>query len=98
MKFLFLLLIVTSFVVVISSLGFINLWITKCFRVFLLLSYIIPISIRVTLDFSKAFFTFLIQTGIYIIIIIILLLLYILYYIYYYIIIIIYYILLYYIV
>jgi phospholipid-translocating ATPase len=56
-KMLCLLLVGTAFAIVACS-GFENEWLLQLFRHILLLSSIIPISLRVNLDFSKLYFSY----------------------------------------
>jgi len=56
-KMLCLLLVGTAFAIVTCS-GFENEWLLQLFRHILLLSSIIPISLRVNLDFSKLYFSY----------------------------------------
>ncbi|KRX07251.1 P-type ATPase, cytoplasmic domain N [Pseudocohnilembus persalinus] len=59
-KKLFLLMVLMSFIMVLLA-GFSQHWLVQFFRYLLLLSSIIPISLRVNLDFAKAIFSYKIQ-------------------------------------
>ncbi|CAD8114795.1 unnamed protein product [Paramecium sonneborni] len=61
-KLLCVLLVCTAFTIVLSS-GFQNEWLLQLFRHVLLLSSIIPISLRVNLDFSKLYFSYCISND-----------------------------------
>jgi len=56
-KILFLMMVMLAFVIEILH-GFDRYWFIQVFRYLLLLSSIIPISLRVNIDFAKAYYTF----------------------------------------
>jgi phospholipid-translocating ATPase len=58
MKYLFLIQLPVCFLLILVPLGFCHHWQVKIFRALLLLSFIIPISLRITMDFSKAYFCY----------------------------------------
>ena len=64
MKIMFVIQLPISFLIILVPLGFCSDWYVKVFRTILLLSYIIPISLRVTMDFSKAYFCRSLEKGI----------------------------------
>ena len=61
-KFLFIFMVVMSFVIVLLD-GLQNGWYINFFRFILLLSSIIPISLRVNLDMAKVYYSYLIYTD-----------------------------------
>lgn len=58
MKSLFIVQLPLCFLLILVPMGFCHHWPVKIFRALLLLSFIIPISLRITMDFSKAYFCY----------------------------------------
>jgi len=58
MKIIFLVQLPISLLIILLPLGFCHNWFVLVFRTILLLSYVIPISLRISLDFSKAYFCY----------------------------------------
>lgn len=61
-KVLFLLMLIISAVIIVLD-GFVGTWYFKYFRFVLLLSSIIPISLRVNLDLAKIYYSYCISTD-----------------------------------